>query len=131
LLTVRFRLLWIIIGWAFVLGVTYGSLMPSPPDPLTCADADKVEHVTAYLVLMLWFAQLYTATAARWRVAVGLVALGVLIEILQGWSGYRDFEYLDMVADTAGVSLGWALVWSPLGRTIGWVDSAVGWVLGR
>jgi len=127
----RLRRLWLFVGWLLVIGVVYGSLMPSPPTPVTFPDADKVEHVTAYLVLMLWFAQLYTSTNARWRVAVSLVGLGVLIEYLQGWSGYRDFEYLDMVADAAGVSLGWALAWSSLGRSIGWMDSAVGWMLGR
>lgn len=117
------RRIWLLLGWLLVIVVVYGSLMPSPPTVMKFPEADKVEHVSAYLAMMLWFAQLYTSTRARWRLAFGFIGLGILIEYIQGWSGWRDFEYLDMVADAAGVSLGWALVWSPLGRILAWLQS--------
>ena len=56
---------------------------------------------------MFWFAQLYVRTSVRLRYAVGLVVLGIALEFIQAHVG-RDFEVLDMVADAAGVSLGWA-----------------------
>lgn len=116
------RRTWLAVGWLLVAAVLYLSLTPFPPPLPPFANSDKFEHALAYLVLMLWFAQLYPSSAARWRVAFLLVALGVLIEYLQGWSGYRDFDYLDMVADAVGVALGWALAISPLGRSVAWAD---------
>jgi hypothetical protein len=57
---------------------------------------------------MVWFAQLYQRRSHVWW-GLGFIALGIALEYLQGWSGYRDFEYLDMVADATGVAAGWLL----------------------
>ena len=38
---------------------------------------------------------------------VGFVAMGIGLEFLQGLTDYRTFEVADMMADAAGVSLGW------------------------
>jgi VanZ family protein len=46
----------------------------------------------------------------RWRLvlaaAIGAVVLGVALEFGQLYSGWRDFEAGDMVADAIGVGLG-------------------------
>jgi VanZ family protein len=34
--------------------------------------------------------------------------MGIAIEFVQGATGYRSFEVMDMVADAIGVLLGWA-----------------------
>ena len=47
---------------------------------------------------------------------VALIAMGVVIEFLQGWSGYRYFEYADMLANSTGVVLGYLLARTALGR---------------
>jgi glycopeptide antibiotics resistance protein len=57
-------------------------------------------------MLMYWFAQLY---AKRLFYALGFIAMGVALEFIQGMTPYRTFEYFDMVANAAGVLLGWAL----------------------
>ena len=44
---------------------------------------------------------------SRRRCVVGLIAMGVAVEILQGWSGYRYFEYADMLANSSGVLAAW------------------------
>ena len=69
---------------------------------------DKIGHTLAYFAMMMWFAQLYKRRFHAWW-GLGFIALGIALEYLQGWSGYRDFEYLDMMADAAGVTFGWLL----------------------
>jgi VanZ family protein len=65
---------------------------------------DKLGHLAGYALLMFWFAQLY-ARRAVW--AAGFIAMGIVLELLQGWLGYRSLEGYDMLANTAGVLLGW------------------------
>ncbi len=107
--SLRYRNLWLGIGWLMVLTVLVLSLMPKPPQPMHFVGADKVEHVLAYFIMMGWFAQLYHATRERVLVATGLIALGIVIEILQPMLGPRYFEWWDMLADSIGVLLAWLL----------------------
>jgi VanZ family protein len=79
---------------------------------------DKLEHLLAYTGLMLWFCQIYPDYRMRMRLFVALVAMGVGIEFLQGMGGYRYFEYVDMLANTIGVLVGWRLAGSGLGNIL-------------
>ena len=69
---------------------------------------DKVIHFTAYLVLSFL---VFTASLTFNRVLLltGLVSLGVLIEFLQYISGLRNFEYMDIIANTLGVLVGFLI----------------------
>lgn len=109
---------WLGLGWLWIGLVCYLSLMPHPPEPVSFEGVDKLEHLLAYAGLMLWFCQVYVTRAARIRVLVGLVLLGVGIEILQGMGGYRYFEYADMLANSGGVLTGWGLAHTRMGRVI-------------
>lgn len=109
---------WLGFGWLWVVLVCYLSLMPHPPQPVTFDGVDKIEHLLAYAGLMLWFSQVYVARTARIGLVLGLIALGVAIEFLQGMSAYRFFEYSDMLANAAGVSIGWSLARTRMGRVI-------------
>jgi VanZ family protein len=73
---------------------------------------DKIGHVAAYTMLMVWFASLYANM--RWICGVSFVALGVGLEFAQALTGYRTFELADMAADTMGVALGWLAALPPL-----------------
>ena len=99
--------LWSAIGWLLILAVIYLSLTPHPIE-IEVDQGDKLGHALAYLGMMIWFVQLYRRRLHVWW-GLGFVALGIALEYLQGWSGYRDFEYLDMVADAFGVAAGWLL----------------------
>lgn len=99
---------WLGLGWLWVVTVFFLSLMPIPPQPYAFEFSDKLNHALAYSLLMLWFCQLY-AGKARIKLLLLLLAMGVLIEILQGMTGYRYFEFADMLANTAGVLLGLGL----------------------
>lgn len=112
------RKVWLGLGWLWVALVCYLSLVPHPPEPVSFDGVDKIEHLLAYAGLMLWFCQVYVSRAARIGLLLGLVALGVAIEILQGMGGYRYFEYTDMLANSVGVSVGWTLAHTRMGRMI-------------
>jgi glycopeptide antibiotics resistance protein len=60
--------------------------------------------VLAYALLMFWFCQLYLNKILY---GAGFIAMGVALEVLQGMSGLRSYEMLDMLANAAGVILGW------------------------
>ncbi len=111
-----FRLTWLTLGGAWATIIIYLSLIPHPPQPVNFQYSDYLEHALAYGLLMLWFCQIYQKQAHRIRLALCLIALGVSMEFLQRMTGYRYFEYMDMLANSAGVLLGWALAKSGLGR---------------
>jgi hypothetical protein len=71
---------------------------------------------------MWWFYQVFKTTV-RW--AGFLVLLGITLEFIQGWSGYRHFEYSDMLANSLGVGGGLVLAATPAGRIIPWFDRLV------
>lgn len=104
----RVRRLWLVVGWAFVMLVIYLSLTPVPIE-LPIDQGDKLSHTLAYLVLMSWFANLYEGRVQRIGFAFGFILLGIGLEFIQRWTGYRSFEVADMLAGAAGVALGWLL----------------------
>lgn len=113
---------WLAIGWLLIALVVYLSLTPQPPEPMSFDNSDKLEHAFAYAVLSFWLCQIYPSARSRMRVMAGLVGLGVALEFVQGWTGYRSFDVLDMQADTVGVLLGWILVLTPLGRLMACIE---------
>jgi VanZ family protein len=105
----RFKNLWIAIGWASVAWIIITSLMPAPKSIQTISlfHGDKVMHVMAYFVLMGWFAQIYHAPRERFYYLIGLMLLGLVLEILQGLGGLRQWDVLDILANIVGVLLAW------------------------
>lgn len=104
----RYRGLWVGLGWAIVATIVWLSLTPSPPR-LGITLGDKLGHFAAYGTLMFWFCQLYARRATRAAYAAGFAAMGIALELLQDATGYREFELFDMVANAVGVALGWGL----------------------
>ena len=120
----RYRSVWLAAGWLLVGLVVYLSLMPNPPEPLSFSDADKLEHGLAYASLSLWFCQIYRQARQRVVVIAALVILGITLEFLQGYSGYRMFDIADMVANSFGVLLGFLLARTRLGRLFILIETA-------
>jgi len=100
------RRFWLLLGWLLVLLIIYLSLTPHPVQ-VPVEQGDKLGHVVAYATLMSWFANLYEGSVRRRQFAIGFIALGIALEFVQGWTGYRTFEVADMAADTIGVAAGW------------------------
>jgi VanZ family protein len=117
--TLVFPRLWQLVGWLLVATVVTATLVPEPPEVGFMPASDKVLHLLAYGGLALWFRQ---AFASRLRWVVFLIMLGILLEFIQGWSGYRSFEYADMLANALGVGCGLLLAATPLGLTVPWLD---------
>jgi hypothetical protein len=95
------------LGWCWALTIVWLSLTPSPPT-LDVEQGDKLQHLAAYGTLMFWFCQLYPRRLTRLAYAAGFCAMGVALEFLQGMTDYRTFDVHDMLANAAGVLLGWA-----------------------
>jgi len=107
------RTAWLGLGIVWVGVVIFISLTPDPPEPVRFWQADKLEHALAYGLLMLWFGQIFQQKLSQLTTAGLLILLGVTLEILQSFTGYRFFEIADMVANATGVLLGW--VWARTG----------------
>lgn len=106
----KFRFVWLVIGYALITLVFYLSLTSQPIDvKLGLPFADKFFHAFAYFVLMAWFAQIYHDKFQRYMIALGLIAIGVALEFLQGFDPARMSEFADMVANTTGVVLAFYL----------------------
>ena len=107
-----FRHAWLALGALWIAAVVYLSLIPPPPQPLPFSYLDKLEHALAYGFLMLWFSHAYQKIQPRIVAAALLIFLGIVLEYLQRMTGYREFSYADMLANGAGVLLGWALAYT-------------------
>ena len=99
--------IWLVAGLVLLVWAWSSALLPLPPAcPVTLND--KLLHAAGFLFFMLWFGGVFearfAAVASSWR----LSAYGLLIELLQSLTPTRQAEVLDLVADVAGVLLGWA-----------------------
>lgn len=95
------------MGLLFVGVVVFLSLDPEPPDIAGFPGFDKVSHFAAYGFMMLWFGCCYVHGAAYRNLGMGLVAMGIFLEFLQGMMGHRSMEISDMLVNAMGVSFGW------------------------
>jgi VanZ family protein len=117
-----FKHIWLMIAWGLVLLVIYLSLTPHPPEPVSFDNADKFEHALAYAALSFWFCHIYRSVNSRLVVIAALVGLGVGLELVQGWTGYRTFDVMDMLADGVGVLMGCLMLFTPLMRVVAAIE---------
>ncbi len=96
---------WKAAFWALVIATLWLSLMPVEHIPSAFNFWDKAQHALGFAALAYSGLAGY-ARAAR-RVVLGLVVFGIAIEVTQHLSGWRHGDWLDWVADCAGVWLGW------------------------
>lgn len=114
----RLQKTWYGLGALMLAGVALVSLIPVADTGV----GDKLAHVFTYFVLAGWFALL---APNRWALAwtiVGLTLFGMLIELLQGMTGYRYAEWADVAANIAGTLIGAMLYFTPLAGFFAWID---------
>ena len=104
----RHRALWQAIGCALILFVIYQSLTPAPLE-VEVGDGNRLGHLAAYGTLMGWYSHLHQGRRTRIAFALGFVVMGIALEIIQGFTGYRSTDAADALANTVGVCLGWLL----------------------
>lgn len=93
----------------YLVVIVYLSITPDPPRISDWPYFDKLEHLLAYCILMGWFGQLHGSIKHQSIFAISFCLIGISLEFIQGWSGYRLFDVADMAANTLGVLLGWWL----------------------
>ena len=89
--------------------------------------ADKWLHGLTFLALTRWFAGLYRKND-YWRIAVGLLAFGFLIELCQLAVSYRTAEWVDIMANAAGIIAGLLVAVAGAG---GWCQRVEDWNAAR
>lgn len=93
-----------IVFWPVLLLLVWGELAPHPP-PIELETSDKLLHFLAYFGLAAILAAALGTGRALVCAVAGLVALGGVLEILQGFVG-RDAEWLDAAANALGAIAG-------------------------
>jgi len=85
-----------------VAAVVLLSIIDLPAQVQTVMLHDKVAHLIAYAGLMGWFVQIFRHDLTRLVLLLGFVTLGIGVEFVQGMVPSRQFEVLDMIANTSG-----------------------------
>lgn len=91
--------------WTLVILTTVLSLLPNERIPPSFVFWDKAQHALGFLALTLLGLWSYPASVAR--VLIGLLLFGAGIEIAQDWSGWRQGDWLDWLADATGICFGY------------------------
>lgn len=93
-----------VIFFITVMFVLYKALIPpSEEHLLSFQNADKVLHAGAFFVLSFLLNRASSSITKRMRNMASLLAFGILIEILQSFTGYREVSFWDVVADLIGI----------------------------
>ncbi len=123
MLPLRYARRWRIAGFILLLLVWIATLIPTVwlwPQKESLViwfiAADKWLHAGTFVVLAIWFAGQYRPRS-YWRIGLGLIAFGMLIEVSQRLLSYRSAEWFDLTADAAGVVVGLSVAMAGLG---GW-----------
>ena len=115
----KFRLLWLFIGYVLVAIVTFLSLTSNPIDTgLQFPYEDKIYHAFAYFTFMAWFAQIYHGRTQRYLIAIVFIVMGCSFEYLQSLDVNRYAELADIVANSLGVLAGFFLTLTEVKNTL-------------
>jgi hypothetical protein len=87
------------------------ALLPTG-DQMVFSGQDKLLHGITFAVLFLLSRQSLPAGASLWLIYPGLMGYGILMEVLQGLTGYRYMEGMDLLADLLGLMVGHLVVLS-------------------
>ena len=114
---INIRRLWF-IGGLGIIGLLWTlSLIPGVPT-VGFRYEDKLQHLAAYGGTVWWWGQYWPTFRQRLVLAIGATLMGVGIEYVQRWTGWRTFDVMDMVANGFGVLLGWLAVVTPIGTLL-------------
>ena len=83
---------------------------------------DKWLHGITFVFLAIWFAGQYRRKS-YWRIGIGLLFFGALIEACQRLVTYRSADWLDIAADATGIAVGLAVAMTGLGGWSLWVEN--------
>ena len=84
--------------------MTILGLLPVEKIPLSGWN-DKLQHIFAFLVLTFLMDASWPDTELNHRKVLALLGYGLTLEVLQRFTGYRHFDWYDLLADAAGIGL--------------------------
>jgi len=113
---------WFAMAYMLLLVLGVLSLIPVPD----IGGSDKVAHFVSYAALSAWFSLIVEQRNTLWRILIGLISYGLLLELLQSLTSYRSGDIADAVANGLGVITGLTFYFSPLRRILRKADS---WLL--
>ena len=97
----KYRKIWLGLGVLAIAALAILCLLPTSNLPKVSI-SDKLVHFTAYFLLAGWFSGL---VMPKNYIIFGIILLvfSYLIEVLQGLSKYRSFEWQDLLANGFGI----------------------------
>lgn len=132
MLPLRYTKRWQFAGIAVLFVVLAFALTPAMWFRLDMRDmavmaSDKWLHGLTFAFLTVWFSGQYSRRS-YWRVAVGMLAFGGMIEVCQQMLSYRNAESMDLLADAIGILAGILIAVAGAG---GWSLRLEEWLLAR
>ncbi len=129
MLPLRYAGRWQVAGIAVMVAVLVAALAPAVwfmPDMRGTGFylSDKWLHGISFAFLTVWFSGQF-ARRAYWRIALGMLAFGSLIEVCQYFLEYRSAELMDLVANVFGIVAGLAIAFAGAG---GWSLRVENWL---
>ncbi len=127
MIELRYAWRWQLAGFLLLIFVMIAAMVPKMPFEnlvLQFKISDKVLHIVAFTILAVWFSGQYEKRS-YWRIAMGLIAFGILIELVQGTVSYRRSEWLDLVGDASGIVIGLVIAFIGIG---GWSRRVEQWL---
>jgi len=97
---------WQLVSFMLLVAVTVLALMPQVPRELSLG-WDKLNHTSAFCALAIAWRFAFPGKAWRWvQLWLGLMVLGVAIEVAQHFVPGRQADAADLLADALGASTG-------------------------
>lgn len=110
---------WLAIGWLMIICVTALSLLPAPQLP-SVTGWDKANHFLAYGSMMFWWGMLRPDQRVPW--AIGLMMMGLALELLQSATPERYMEWQDAVANGIGIAVAFVVLSTRARGLLGAID---------
>lgn len=117
----RLAPMWFVLGIGLLVAGMVVALLPGPA-AAPFSYNDKAMHALGFMGFMVWFCGLVRPRHTVW-VALALLGYGVLMEWLQSFTTVRQADVFDLVADAAGILLGWLLGLAGLRHWPVWLES--------
>jgi len=105
MLELRYPRFWLGTSLVILISILVMAVLPSTALPMV-GGSDKLTHLVSFVLLMTWFSGMFRFRLSP-LVATGLVAYGILIELLQIPVDYRYAELADVWFDVGGIAIGW------------------------
>ena len=93
------------IFWLLLTAVALLSIMSLEPLPKVIDWQDKLHHLIAYAVLFWCLLGAYSEQHRLWTLAISLAVFSGLVEVAQSYTGHRQAEFMDLLANCTGILL--------------------------